>query len=353
MRSGSLQQALQPDEGRLAAAMAGPRQDEAYSRAEAVFKELPLPEKVRLVMAFRPTIFQIESTSRCNLNCPLCSTHHLRRGYTEMPLEWVEGIAADNPAMHYACLHLMGEPLLSGSVFDIVASLKTRGIYTYFATNGMLLEEKAEAVVRSGLDKISISLDGMTQDDLGIYRRGADLEKILRGIEALRRERNRQKRSTPLIQVQTVMFPYNEAKEAALKRFIRGLGVDRIKFKKPSFESFGGRNETSGAFGRFAAAGQGKYSRRQEGYKTYRETAVCRLLFQGFVLSDGAVVPCCIDYDGEYAFGNLRERGWREIWNSNARRTMLERFFEGHLDICRTCTLGYDYSRTVWENNPR
>jgi radical SAM protein with 4Fe4S-binding SPASM domain len=99
----------------------------------------------------------------------------------------------------------------------------------------------------------------------------------------------------------------------------------------------------------FGAVAAGKYCRGHSSYVRYRERHLCRLLLQGFALADGSVVPCCIDYDGTYSFGNLTKQGWKEIRTSKRRREILERYFQQDLEICKGCSLGYGYSTTVFD----
>lgn len=320
-----------------------------FFKTEKLFQDLSLEEKLDIVMSYQPEIFQVETTTRCNLNCPLCSTHRLKRGYTETRLELVDRILVDNPQMSYICLHLMGEPLLSNSIFSIIGYLTSRDIYTYFSTNGMLLDKNVPAIIASGLKKISVSLDGINQEDLALYRINADLGKILKGIRRLREERKAQNLNHPLIQIQTIMFGYNEVKEVRVVDFLKSLGVDRVKLKKPGFDTFGMRNGGGERFTRTAKDPGSKYSRDRESYIKYRERSICRLLFQGFALSDGSVIPCCIDYDGQNPFGNLNNQSWREIWGSEKRRKVLTNYFLRELEICKKCSLGYGYSTTVFD----
>ncbi len=329
--------------------LASPAPDKAFFRAEAAFSQLDPVHRVEMLMAYEPEIFQVETTTQCNLNCPLCSTHHLRRGHSETPLGMIEKIVGDNPRIRYMCLHLMGEPLLSKSLFSIIRYLGSKNIFTYFSTNGLLLDEKVDEILSSGLDKISISLDGINQEDLARYRIGADFNKILKGILRLKERRDSLGLSRPLIQIQTIMFSYNEMKESEVVAFLKSLGVDRIKLKKPSFDTFGGKNDGEGRFLKEGADAAGKYSRANKSYMKYRDRVVCRLLFQGFALSDGSVVPCCIDFDGEYSFGNLNHQPWQDIWSSEKRREILMQFFIEKLPLCKTCSLGYEYSTTVYD----
>ena len=329
--------------------LAGSSLDEGVVESQGIFGALPVEDRVGLVMAYEPEIFQVETTTRCNLRCPLCSTHHLKRGYRDADPRMFREIQENNRRLRYMCLHLMGEPLLSPFLFDIIRFLKSRGVFTYFATNGMLLKKKAGEILSSGLDKISVSLDGITQEDLGRYRIHSDLQTILSGIRALRAGRESMGLSRPLIQVQTIMFSYNQPKEGEILAFLKEQGVDRIKLKRPSFETFGGKNDGENAFaGQYGPVATGKYSRGHSSYIRYRDRPLCRLLLQGFALADGSVVPCCIDYDGTCSFGNLTTQSWQEIRTSKRRREILERYFERDLEICKGCSLGYGYSTTVF-----
>lgn len=316
-----------------------------YFEAEEEFRLLPLEEKLLLLIKHKPTIFQIEPTTKCNLNCPLCSTHHLARGMIDLESSSFEKIVVANPQMKYATLHLMGEPLLSQNLFQYIKLLKQNDVFTFFSTNGMLLKEKAKDIVDSKVDKISVSLDAINQEDLKIYRRNAHLDRILNGIEALIGERDRRNLKRPIVQIQTIMFRYNEEKEEEVRSFLLGLGVDRIRFKTVSVESFGCKN-SNGSDIPWERLIPKRYNRDPKERLFFRDRAVCRLLFQGFVLADGSVVPCCIDYDGNYAFGNLRTDTWDEIWHSQKRWEILREYFEKGLNICRTCTMCYEYA---WE----
>lgn len=322
-----------------------------YFEAEEEFISLPLEEKVLLLINYKPTIFQIEPTTRCNLNCPLCSTHHLKRGVIDLETNSFENLVTSNPQMRYATLHLMGEPLLSRNLFQYIRLLKQREVFTFFSTNGMLLKEKAKNVVDSMVDKVSISLDAINQEDLKIYRRNAQLDLILDGIRTLVNERNRRKLDRPIVQVQTIMFRYNEEKEEEVKSFLLSLGVDRIKLKTVSTESFGQKNSNGSDIPWERLIPQ-RYKRNQKEKLFFKDRAVCRLLFQGFVLADGSVVPCCVDYDGKYAFGNLKVSSWDEIWYSEKRREVLKEYFEEGLTICKNCTMCYEYAWEVGGKQP-
>ena len=66
----------------------------------------------------------------------------------------------------------------------------------------------------------------------------------------------------------------------------------------------------------------------------------CRALSdQLAVLSDGTVVPCCLDHEGTLALGNLLRQDLPEILSAPLARTVREGFEKGirAAPLCRRC----------------
>ena len=65
----------------------------------------------------------------------------------------------------YLNLYFQGEPYLHPQLNELVAMAHARGIYTSTSTNAHFLRpERCDAIVRSGLSRLIISIDGMTQE---------------------------------------------------------------------------------------------------------------------------------------------------------------------------------------------
>ena len=64
-----------------------------------------------------------------------------------------------------------------------------------------------------------------------------------------------------------------------------------------------------------------------------------RLRDQAAVLCDGAVVPCCLDHEGDIPLGNLLERNLEEILDTPRARALVRGFSEGRPPeaLCRRC----------------
>ena len=102
-------------------------------------------------------------------------------------------------------LYFQGEPFLNKEIFKLFeyASV-TKKIFTTTSTNGHFLNsENAEKTVKSGLDKIIISIDGTTQDIYEQYRKNGQLNTVIKGINNLVYWRKKLQYSTPYIVIRS------------------------------------------------------------------------------------------------------------------------------------------------------
>jgi cyclic pyranopterin phosphate synthase len=80
-----------------------------------------------------------------------------------------------------------GEPLLYPNLEELIGTL--RGLPSLreltLTTNGLLLQEKAESLYRTGLDRINVSLEGATEEAYREITGRACLQQVLAGLEAL------------------------------------------------------------------------------------------------------------------------------------------------------------------------
>jgi radical SAM protein with 4Fe4S-binding SPASM domain len=84
------------------------------------------------------------------------------------------------------CVLYGGEPLLRQDLPDLISYARAAHMQTEIITNGTLIDkEKAELIVNSGVDRITVSLD-MCSDDLDAIRGAKDAyQKILSGLKEL------------------------------------------------------------------------------------------------------------------------------------------------------------------------
>ncbi len=151
--------------------------------------------------------------------------------------------------------------------------------------------------------------------------------------------------AAPFVQLQTIMFPYNEAREDEVVAFLESFGADDLRLKRPSYCAEGGGFElTEEAAAFLDVAGpereRQRWSRAAPGAGVrYRDRRVCPQLTRATVLSDGRVVACCMDSTGATAFGELEDESLAEIWRGPRRRAVLEALLQERLELCEHCDL--------------
>ncbi|RTL55826.1 MAG: GTP 3',8-cyclase MoaA [Rhodocyclaceae bacterium] len=137
---------------------------------------------------------RISITDRCNFRCTYCMPKEVfDADYPYLPrtdllsFEEIETVARLAVAAGVNKIRLTGgEPLLRRGMEKLVAALaKIPGIDLALTTNGSLLAKKAQALRDAGLDRITVSLDGL---DEAVFQRMNDVDfpvaQVLEGIAA-------------------------------------------------------------------------------------------------------------------------------------------------------------------------
>ena len=147
-------------------------------------KKLPLLPKTLRMVAW-------EVTRRCNLSCVHCRASALRGPYpgeldTGRCLRLLDEIAAFSQPI---IILTGGEPLLREDIFEIAGYGNRKGLRMVLATNGTLLsEETVGNMVRSGIRRVSVSIDGRDAESHDLFRGvpGA-FDEAMRGIDLLKK----------------------------------------------------------------------------------------------------------------------------------------------------------------------
>jgi cyclic pyranopterin phosphate synthase len=137
---------------------------------------------------------RISVTDRCNFRCVYCMPKEVYgREYAFLErtqllsLEEIARIAGVFAALGVRTVRLTGgEPLVRRNVEHLVELLRAvPGLELAMTTNGALLPRKADALVRAGLDRVTVSLDSI---DDATFRALNDVDfpvqRVLDGIEA-------------------------------------------------------------------------------------------------------------------------------------------------------------------------
>jgi radical SAM protein with 4Fe4S-binding SPASM domain len=289
-----------------------------------------------------PVSVSIEPVNYCNLHCPECPTGNgtLHRKKELMSLALFSNIL-NEIKVHtcYLTLYFQGEPFIHPHFVDFVKLARQQYIYTATSSNAQLINnEVAEQTVRSGLNKLIISVDGTTQETYEKYRVGGELDKVIEAIKHVVEWKKKLHSNTPKLEVQFLVLKHNEYQIPDIKKLAKELGVNKLSLKTAQIYDFENGSDlipSQEKYARYIKGTDGRYHRKKRMHNR------CRRAFSGTVISvDGEILPCSFDKKGEYSFGNIKDKPLAEIWHNEKaslfrRQILMDR---KQFDMCRNCT---------------
>jgi len=291
-----------------------------------------------------PFNISIEPTTTCNLGCPECPSglKSFTRDTGTLDIHFYERLLNEvHKDLLYLYFYFQGEPYLHPQFLQLVQSAANKGIYTVTSTNAhFLTPRKAKETVESGLDRILISIDGVTQESYESYRIGGKLDKVIEGTKNLVEAKKDLKSSTPHIIIQFLVVKPNEHEIPQILALGEELGVDEVKLKTAQIYDYQNGSDlipTIDKYSRYRKKADGSYAIKNE------MANKCWKLWHSCVVTwDGKVVPCCFDKDAKYTMGNLKEQNLRSIWANSSYENFRKQLVDDRksIDICTNCTEG-------------
>lgn len=300
----------------------------------------------RPVVWGQPFMLMVEPTNFCNLKCPLCPSGNgqMTRPRGKMDLQDYQRLIDQvGDKLLLLMLWNQGEPFINPCFTEMVRYARQRRIPTLTSTNGHYIRtpEQARALVEAGLDEIIVSLDGVDQQTYERYRVGGKIEKVFSGVRLLSQAKKDLGRSTPLINLQFIVFKHNEAELQEAENLARQLGADKFLVKtaqvytQEEAEVFLPQSEQ---FRRYEVD-QGELAVKGQPAKG------CKVLWYSSMVNwNGAVAPCCFDKDVDFELGQVFAGGdFRQIWQGRAYMDFRQRLLNDRqgIPMCRNCSEGY------------
>ena len=262
----------------------------------------------------------VEITNVCNKDCSFCpGTKRPSRFMSRAEFECV--LKKLSPFTDYLYFHLMGEPTLHPDLIEFISIARAMGYRPMITTNGTLLYELSDEIITSGVHKVNISLHSFEKDDK------------IGHIEYLK---------------SCVDFAKRAAKcgiIVTLRLWNGGTGEDNssvIEFLHKSFGSSceayrGGERLSEKIFLEYADRFAWPDIENEElGADVY-----CHGLLDHFgILSDGSVVPCCLDRDGVMTLGNAFSDELSDILFGERCESIKEGFKRRNISepLCKRCS---------------
>jgi sulfatase maturation enzyme AslB (radical SAM superfamily) len=189
-----------------------------------------------------PNRLYVECTAACNISCfqACCApetgiTRTRQAGMLDFEL-FTRVIDEAGPSLVRVDFFNYGEAFLHKRAVEMCEYIKTKfpHIYLYTSTNGLALnEEKARRLVHSGIDEVTFSIDGASQDTYVRYRQRGKFDLAVANLHAMADEKARHGRDVPQINWRYILFNWNDSDEEMEKarRLAVELGADRLSWE--------------------------------------------------------------------------------------------------------------------------
>ena len=262
----------------------------------------------------------VEITNICNMNCSFC--HGTKRPPKSMNLNEFEFILQQlKPHTDYIYYHLMGEPLLHPDLEKFIHLSTERRFKSVITTNGTLLKEKGHILIEQKVHKVSISLHSFEGNNQTQHL------KYLSEIAEFAKSAN-EKGIIVVLRLWNNGYGGDKNAQAIefLKTAIEGEWIPNskgLRIRDRLFLEYGER-----------------FGWPDKNAEIQGDSVFCYGLRDHFgILSNGTVVPCCLDSDGSIDLGNIFEQNIEDILNSHRAISMVKGFDRRtpSEDLCRRC----------------
>ena len=262
----------------------------------------------------------IEITNICNMHCSFCHGH--RRAPRRMTVEEFTCILDRlDGYTKYIYYHLMGEPLTHPDLPLFLQMAAQRGFQSIITTNGTLLEKRGKDILTAGLHKVNISLHSFE---------GTDEAEHLRYLDQVADFADTASKAGTIV----VFRLWNRGGDSSRNdQAIRYLQSHIVGEWKENSRGIRIRDKLYLEWG-------DRFQWPDKEAPVQGDQFFCYGMRDHFgILSDGTVVPCCLDSDGVINLGNIFTENIFDILSTN-RAAAIAKGFERRIateDLCRRC----------------
>jgi radical SAM protein with 4Fe4S-binding SPASM domain len=286
-----------------------------------------------------PFVVFADPASSCNFKCTFCPTGHRDiiaetgryQGVMKLDVfqKIVDDLAEFDKPIKVLRMYKDGEPFLNKRLADMIAYAKKAKHIEYIdtTTNGTFLSpDRVGPVLEAGIDKINISVDGMTVDDYVRFTGFKfDFKKFVENVKWLYDNRG----TCEVV----VKIPGELITDAQRQEFFDTFGdhCDRIFVENfaPCWPQFDIEEHTG------IKISKGIYQ------QDVGDTDTCPYIFYGYsVNADGLVSSCFLDWGRKLIIGDVRQQSMKEIWTSEKMNALRLQHLEGRRrqnGVCGNC----------------
>jgi sulfatase maturation enzyme AslB (radical SAM superfamily) len=238
-------------------------------------------------------------------------------------------------------LYNWGESLLHPHFLEILDEIKRYPIRTEVSSHlsMKLADDFVESLVTRGLDRLIVSLDGVSDETYRRYRIGGNFARVRENMQRIQAAKQRLGRSNPRIVWQFLRNRHNVHEVAEARRRFREIGADEVIFPETVTRFMDNDPEHAREW-----LPDGDLDRRQFfDIDTSFFGRPCMFLHSVMIVEqDGSIPPCCYSTEPTFDFGHFEPgHGARELFNAKRFREA-RALFAGNPSVespCRECTM--------------
>lgn len=270
---------------------------------------------IYLVVWMRFKKIYIEITNACNLNCSFCIKNKRKINYMTFDnyKYIIDKIKWYTKEIY---LHVLGEPLLHPEIISFIEYADSQGLLVNITTNGYLIEKISDV---KKIHRLNISLHSFDN----AYKVGIDeyLEKILKVVDNIR--------DNTFVSLR--LWVLSREKDMIIDCLNKRYHLEITDIKDNQKIKIG-KNLMIDTFHEFI------WPDLNNDY--YSEIGGCKGLIDHIgILSDGTVIPCCLDTKGIINLGNIYQEELDDILDKEIVRAMIDNFKKGYKcqELCKHC----------------
>lgn len=192
-------------------------------------------------LSYKPFHLQVVTNTSCMASCTMCYGHspaleknfYTKNQPKDMDLPTFQLVLKQLPTIQTIEFSGWGEPLMNGQIFEMVDFAEAyNGAVSTIVTNGMLLENRLDALMASSLHQLTVSINGHTADS---YVRmtgmpAENFELVRRNVVKTLQERLRRRLSHPKVMLSFILDRDNYAAMNEMIQFAQELHVEGVVF---------------------------------------------------------------------------------------------------------------------------
>jgi hypothetical protein len=286
----------------------------------------PMSSPSPIVEIRYPSVVTVDNHRACNAMCRMCPTQNVTLTSGLMSDQVFDALATQvrefATRLSFVQFGVHGEPLLDKALESRIGRLVHGGVRNvWVATNGSAMTPaRAEQFLAAGTEAVIFSVDGVRRETYERIRIGLRYDAVVNNVLNFIKTRNRLGAPTRVV-LRFISQSLNKHEYGEWATFW-------TQALDPRLDSLHHVQMHNWAFTIPNITGYGN--------------TPCSDVLDGVLVSaDGRVPLCCLDFDGDYDFGNILKTHILDIFNSAYRRQIQKIHIEGRRDSLKKCDRCY------------